>query len=82
VSEPAQEPEVRAQQIWQDNDPRSDHRRIQIVEVVRDAEQPYAEVRPAASPTGRRTRIRLSRFRDVASGYKLVSDSTQDPEQS
>lgn len=82
MSESSEEPDVRARQVWEDNDPRSDGRRVVIVEVVRGAQPPYAEVRPVGNPSGRRTRIRLSRFRDVASGYKLVQETTQDQDPS
>jgi hypothetical protein len=50
---------------------------VKIVEVVRAPERPYAVVRPVDNPSGRQTRIKLSRFRDNASGYRLMQDPPQ-----
>lgn len=77
MSEPT--PEVRVGQIWQDNDPRADGRTIRIVEV--DATHATVELvsqravgHQQAKP-GRRSRIRLDRFRPTSTGYRLVEDA-------
>ncbi|WP_318201090.1 DUF6354 family protein [Streptomyces sp. SCL15-4] len=62
-------------QIWQDNDPRGYGRRIRII--ATDAthahvEQVIGRDHASASP-GRRTRIRLDRFRPTSTGYRYIS---------
>lgn len=62
-------------QIWQDNDPRQDSRQVRIVEltdthalvVLVQARNPVSSARP-----GRRTRIRLDRFRPISTGYRYI----------
>lgn len=63
-------------QIWQDNDPRSYGRKVRIVEL--DATHALVELHVPrgaghlrAKP-GRRTRIRLDRFRPTSTGYRYV----------
>jgi hypothetical protein len=62
-------------QVWQDNDPRSAGRQVRIVELT----DTHAVVRlvqarnPVGSATpGRRTRIRLDRFRPISTGYQYI----------
>lgn len=63
-------------QIWQDNDPRGYGRKVRIVEVgdthaVVELYTPRdggGVIRP-----GRRTRIRLNRFRPTSTGYRYIS---------
>lgn len=73
-------PDVRPGQVWADNDPRlraeKAVRHVTVQEVVTELQGtrlaiPYAIVR---SESGRRSTIRLSRFRPTSSGYRLVSD--------
>ncbi|MBD0743522.1 hypothetical protein [Streptomyces sp. CBMA152] len=66
-------------QVWQDNDPRSLGRRVRIVEV--DATHALVELAVPrgtghlhAKP-GRRTRIRLNRFRPTSTGYRYVGEA-------
>lgn len=59
---------VRPGQIWQDNDMRRKQRQIRIETVSGD----YVLVQNLA--TKRVTRVRLSRFRPVNTGYKLIAD--------
>ncbi|WP_420032293.1 hypothetical protein ACN2WE_05370 [Streptomyces sp. cg28] len=63
-------------QIWEDNDPRSEGRQVRIV----DIDETHATVelhqpRPPVSSAkpGRRTRIRLDRFRPTSTGYRYVA---------
>ncbi|MHC3450819.1 hypothetical protein [Streptomyces prasinus] len=63
-------------QIWQDNDPRGYGRKVRIVEIgdthaVVELHQPRSVGHNAAKP-GRRTRIRLDRFRPTSTGYRYV----------
>lgn len=63
-------------QIWQDNDPRGYGRRIRIVEIrdthaVVELHQPRRAGHAPAKP-GRRTRIRLDRFRPTSTGYRYI----------
>ncbi|MFH8336920.1 hypothetical protein [Streptomyces sp. AM6-12] len=69
-------------QIWQDNDKRGYGRKIRIIEI--DATHATVELvtgrqvptlhgsRETAKP-GRRTRIRLNRFRPTSTGYRYIS---------
>ncbi|MFE1192894.1 DUF6354 family protein [Streptomyces olivaceoviridis] len=68
-------------QIWQDNDKRSYGRRLRIVET--DATHAHVELvtprgagHQQATP-GRRTRIRLDRFRPTSTGYRYISGGPQ-----
>lgn len=63
-------------QIWADNDPRGYGRRVRIVEItdthaVVELHQPRQPV--SSAKPGRRTRIRLDRFRLTSSGYRYIS---------
>ncbi|MDX3230571.1 hypothetical protein [Streptomyces sp. ME19-01-6] len=64
-------------QIWQDNDPRSNSRKVRIVEIdgthaVVELHQPRLPV--SSAKPGRRTRIRLDRFRPTSTGYRYVDE--------
>lgn len=76
--------EVRVGQIWSDNDKRAHGRQIRVVEVHKRhavVELVNQRGRPAhghedkqlAEP-GRRTTIRLDRFKPTSTGYRLVQD--------
>lgn len=74
-------PAVRVGQIWADNDKRSHGRRIRIVAVdsthaLVELYVPRGAGHVHAKP-GRRTRIRLDRFRPTSTGYRLISDSLE-----
>ncbi|NYV73125.1 DUF6354 family protein [Streptomyces sp. UH6] len=66
-------------QLWQDNDPRSYGRKVRIVEIddthatveLHQPRQPVSSAKP-----GRRTRIRLDRFRPTSTGYRYVGEAT------
>lgn len=63
-------------QIWQDNDPRSYGRRVRIVAIdgthaVVELHQPRLPV--SSAKPGRRTRIRLDRFRPTSTGYRYIT---------
>jgi hypothetical protein len=64
-------------QIWQHNDERSYGRRIRIAEI----DGTHALVEPvigrdhALLQSGRRTRIRLDRFRPTRNGYQYVAEA-------
>jgi hypothetical protein len=66
-------------QIWQDNDKRGYGRRVRIVEI--DATHALVElvtprsVGHGAAKPGRQTRIRLDRFRPIATGYRYVGEA-------
>jgi hypothetical protein len=62
-------------QIWQDNDPRSYSREIRIVAMddthaTVELHQPRLPV--SSAKPGRRTRIRLDRFRPTSTGYRYI----------
>ena len=62
-------------QIWEDNDPRGYGRKVRIVEIgdthaVVELHQPRPPV--SSAKPGRRTRIRLDRFRPTSTGYRYV----------
>lgn len=59
---------VKVGQIWADNDPRSDGREV-IVDEIRDG---YALCHTGT--LGKKTKIKLGRFKPTRSGYKLVRD--------
>ncbi|MGW0920145.1 hypothetical protein ACWD3J_14145 [Streptomyces sp. NPDC002755] len=62
-------------QIWQDNDPRSYGRRIRIVALTAThaiCEEPPRPGRNGHAKPGRRTRIRLDRFRPTSTGYRYI----------
>lgn len=66
--------EVKVGQVWEDNDPRQKKegvavRRIKVLEIV-DGKALCQH----PSGLGRKTKIRLDRFRPTASGYKLISE--------
>lgn len=68
--------EVRAGQVWADNDSRTNQRTIRIL----DVSDTYAEALTLTDYRGRAstkiTRIRLDRFRPNSTGYRLVSEPT------
>jgi hypothetical protein len=78
--------EVRIGQVWADNDKRSSGRKVRIVEVdrthatvelVSERGRPWSGLRPgepARAEPGRRTRIRLDRFKPTTTGYRLAQD--------
>lgn len=78
------QPQVRVGQVWADNDWRCAGRHVRVVEI--DATHATVELcdqrgRPASgheaqqkAQPGRRTRIRLDRFRPTSTGYRLVRD--------
>lgn len=76
-------PAVRPGQIWRDNDKRAKGRHVKVV----DVDGTHATVklwmtRAASSSTatpGRRTRVRLDRFRPTSTGYVLVRDVEEQP---
>lgn len=66
-------------QIWQDNDPRSYGRKVCVVEITDthalvELHQPRHPV--SSAKPGRRTRIRLDRFRPTSTGYRYVGDAS------
>ncbi|MBM0274114.1 DUF6354 family protein [Micromonospora tarensis] len=80
-------PNVEPGQVWADNDRRSAGRKVRVVEVgathatvelVDQRGRPARghEAQQQAEP-GRRTRIRLDRFRPTSTGYRLVSDGAK-----
>jgi hypothetical protein len=66
-------------QIWQDNDPRSDHRYLRIIDIdasratVRQIAYNTAEDIAVDLPDMRPSRIRLDRFRPTSTGYRYIS---------
>lgn len=68
--------EVKVGQVWEDNDPRiirGGHapRRVKILE-IKDGRALVQH----PSGMGRKTKVRVDRFRPTASGYKLVENVT------
>ncbi|MDH6610259.1 hypothetical protein M2164_005894 [Streptomyces sp. SAI-208] len=68
-------------QIWQDNDKRSYGRKVRIVELgdthaLVELHVPRGAGDQHARP-GRRTRIRLDRFRPTSTGYRYVNDTSR-----
>lgn len=63
---------VKVGQTWRDNDRRCRDRKIFVENIVGDV----AFCR-SGSRTGRRTTIKLSRFRQNATGYILVTDENK-----
>lgn len=59
-------------QLWENNDPRFKGRQIQVERI--DSRYAYC----IALSSKRKTRIQLSRFRPIQSGYRLVQDSAGD----
>lgn len=59
---------VEVGQIWEDNDPRGYGRWIKVLSI----DGTHATVQ-SPSGRGRKTRIRLNRFRPTRSGYVLVT---------
>ena len=75
-------PAVEPGQIWADNDPRAYDRKLRVVEV--DATHATVELYQPRYPVssakpGRRTRIRLDRFRPTSTGYRLVRHADGTP---
>jgi len=86
-------PVVRPGQVWADNDPRSEGRRIEVVRLGThrhrywsSGEMGYVEEvvpvalcrRVGAKKGGRLTRIRIDRFRPTTTGYRLVADTAEE----
>ncbi|MFE2850624.1 hypothetical protein ACFXJO_05750 [Streptomyces lavendulae] len=72
-------PTPAAGQIWQDNDKRGYGRSVRIVEIdgahaVVELVTPRGAGHDGAKP-GRRTRIRLDRFRPISTGYRYVGEA-------
>lgn len=72
---------VRPGQIWQDNDKRAHGRQVRIIELTDthalvELHVPRGVGDDHAQP-GRRTRIRLDRFRPMSTGYLLIQDVTE-----
>lgn len=79
-------PTVRVGQVWQDNDKRSYGRKLRVVEIdkthatvelVTQRGRAWSGLAPGEPPrvqSGRRTRIRLDRFRPTSTGYRLIQD--------
>jgi hypothetical protein len=83
-------PEVRPGQVWESCDKRDNGRRVKVLEVFREMADGspfrvgYAIVEQVAhrdpvraQNNGRRSKIRLDRFRPTSSGYRLVSDTEE-----
>lgn len=69
---------VRVGQVWADNDSRGYGRQVRVVELndthaVVELHRPRGVGHHGAN-RGRRTRIRLDRFRPTSTGYRLVED--------
>lgn len=62
--------EVKVGQVWVDNDSRSKGRRVRVLEV----DATHATVQ-SPSGQGRKTRIRLDRFRPTSTGYRLQEEA-------
>jgi hypothetical protein len=62
--------EVRPGQVWADNDWRAHGRTVLVLAV----DETHATVQ-SPSGRGRKTRIRLDRFRPTSTGYRLVSEA-------
>ena len=70
---------VRPGQIWADNDPRAHDRKVKVVEITDThaivvLHTPRGVGDDHAKP-GRRTRVRLDRFRPTSTGYRLVQET-------
>ncbi|MEV7599886.1 hypothetical protein AB0O91_21130 [Kitasatospora sp. NPDC089797] len=66
-------------QVWADNDKRGYGRQVRVIELdgthaVVELHVPRSAGHLHAKP-GRRTRIRLDRFRPTSTGYRLVRDA-------
>lgn len=74
----SEQPAVRPGQVWADNDKRSAGRQVRVVSVDdTHATVVLHAVRPGGhqqAQLGRKTRVRLDRFRPTPTGYRLVSD--------
>lgn len=74
-------PTVRARQIWEDADSRGHGRKVRIIATT----ETHALVEVVAgrwgnsSTVGRRSRIRLDRFKPTSTGYRLVRDVEPTP---
>jgi hypothetical protein len=72
---------VRVGQVWRDNDKRGYGRTVCVIET--DATHAVVElvvgrgVGSQQAKPGRRTRIRLDRFRPTSTGYVLVQDTEE-----
>lgn len=62
--------DIKVGQIWQDNDPRVTYtRELKVVRI--EGEYAYCEI----GRNRKVRRIKVSRFRPVANGYRLVKDA-------
>ncbi|MYT26090.1 hypothetical protein GTW69_38470 [Streptomyces sp. SID7760] len=76
----SQQPAPAVGQLWQDNDQRSYGRTVHIVEIddthatvlLHQPRLPVSSAKP-----GRRTRIRLDRFRPTSTGYRYVGQAEE-----
>lgn len=71
-------PQPAVGQIWEDNDPRAYSRKVRIVELadthaVVELHQPRRPV--SSAKPGRRTRIRLDRFKPTSTGYRFIGNA-------
>lgn len=78
MSKHAATPEPAVGQIWADNDPRQYERQVRIVEIdsthaLVELYQPRLPV--SSAKPGRRTRIRLNRFRPTSTGYRYLGET-------
>lgn len=77
-------PDVRPGQVWADNDKRGYGRKVRVVEIIEAWGDRYAVVeqvtgrRSYDAKPGKRTKIRLDRFRPNSTGYRLVTDVPQE----
>lgn len=76
-------PPVEPGQIWADNDPRAYGRHLRVLELTEThavVEQVSTRDKsPHPATIGRRTRIRLDRFRPTSTGYRLVRHADGTP---
>lgn len=67
--------QVEVGQVWADNDWRADGRKIEVVELTPTHAICVVVANAAgANSVGKRTKIRLDRFRPTSTGYRLVGD--------
>lgn len=62
--------EVKVGQVWMDNDPRHNYKRLLKVLAIENGKAIVQHPRGLGS----KTRIRLDRFKPTTTGYKLVDD--------
>lgn len=74
-------PQPAVGQVWQDNDPRGYGRKLRIVEIsdthaIVELVTARSVGHQQAKP-GRRTRIRLDRFRPTSTGYRYIGEDAR-----